>query len=133
MIISEGGRGRFGLRHCDTYCMMGDAMFFNHWGGEAIQRLAYTASADLERQIRSLGTPAVVAFNIPAFGCCTRSDYRLAPTMLGLMFERAGLIERNYEAWDVLLKRPIPPECIESVLPNDDPTLADFPRGTIAQ
>jgi hypothetical protein len=98
-------------------------VFFKHWGGEAIQRLAHTASADLEAKIRSLGAPAVVTFNIPAFGCCARSDYRLAPTMLGLMLERASLIERNYEIWDVLLKRPIPTEWIESVLPNDDPSL----------
>jgi hypothetical protein len=102
-------------------------VFFKHWGGEALQRLAHTVSADLEAKIRSLGTPAVVTFNIPAFGCCTRSDYRLAPTMLGLMLERAGLIERNYEAWDVLLKRPIPTEWIESVQPNDDPALAELP------
>ncbi|MES2390910.1 MAG: hypothetical protein V4555_04670 [Acidobacteriota bacterium] len=102
----------------------GCAVFFDHWGGEAIQRLAHMASDELEAAIQALGTPAVVTFTISAFGCCTFSDWRLPPTMIGLMLESAGFIERNTEAWDVLVKRAIPSEWIESVLPRDDPSLS---------
>jgi hypothetical protein len=98
-------------------------VFFDHWGGEAIQRLATMASRQLEIGIRSLGTPAVVTASIPAFGCCTFSQWRLAPTMVGLMLERAGIKEKSWEAWDVLVKQVIPAEWIESVLPKDDVTL----------
>lgn len=94
-------------------------VFFNHWGGEAIQRLAHMASGNLEMAIRALGMPAVVTFAMPASGCCAFSDLRLGPTMVGLMLERAGLIERNLECWDVLVRRSIPPEWIRSVLPHD--------------
>jgi hypothetical protein len=100
-------------------------VFFKHWGGEAIQRLAQMASRELVLGIQSLGTPAVVTFGIPAFGYCSFSDWRLPPTMVGLMLESAGLIERNLEAWDVLVKQAIPAEWIENVLPKDDPTLAE--------
>lgn len=99
-------------------------VFFNHWGGEAIQRLAHMASAKLETAIRRLGTPAVVTFAMPAFGCCTFGDLRLPTTMVGLLLERAGLIERNLECWDVLLKRSVPPDWIQSVLPNNHTSLA---------
>jgi hypothetical protein len=40
------------------------------------------------------------------------------------MLERAGLAEKSWEAWDVLVKQAIPAEWIESVLPKDDVTLA---------
>jgi len=99
-------------------------VFFKHWGGEAIQRLAAMASPELVAAIQSLGTPAVVTVSIPAFGCCSFSDGRLAPTMVRLMLERAGLAEKSWEAWDVLVKQAIPAEWIESVLPKDDVTLA---------
>jgi hypothetical protein len=99
-------------------------VFLKHWGGEAIQRLATMASSKLEAGIQSLGAPAVVTASIPASGCCSFSDWKLAPTMVGLMLERAGQIERSREAWDVLVKQTIPAEWIESVLSKDDVTLA---------
>lgn len=51
----------------------GCEVFFKHWGGEAMQRLAEMASPDLVKGIQSLGTAAVVTFDIPAFGCCVNS------------------------------------------------------------
>ncbi len=99
-------------------------VFFKHWGGEAIQRLAAMASREFEARIQSLGAPAVVTVSIPAFGCCRNSDSRLAPTMVGLMLERAGLAEKEWGAWDVLVKQAIPAEWIESVLSKDDETMA---------
>lgn len=46
--------------------------------------------------------------------------------MLHLMLERAGLIERTYQAWDVLVKQPIPAAWVESVRPKDDPAMGRF-------
>jgi hypothetical protein len=100
-------------------------VFFKHWGGEAIQRLAAMVSPELEVGIQSLGAPAVVTASIPAFGCCNFGEWRLAPTMVALMLERARQIESSREAWDVLVKQAIPAEWIESVLPKDDVTLAE--------
>lgn len=99
-------------------------VFFDHWGGEAIQRLAAMASRQLVTGIQSLGAPAVVTASIPAFGCCAFSEWKLAPTMVRLMLERAGMTQKCWEAWDVLLKQAIPAEWIESVLPKDHPSLA---------
>ena len=39
--------------------------------------------------------------------------------MVGLVLERAGMTERSWGAWDVLVKQAIPAEWIESVLPKD--------------
>ena len=64
-------------------------IFFEHWGGEAIQRLTQS-KVQLTNAIRALGDPAVVVGNIPAFGACESSTARLAPTMLSLMLEREG-------------------------------------------
>jgi hypothetical protein len=99
-------------------------VFFEHWGGEAIQRLAAMASPRLEAGIQSLGAPAVVTASIPAFGYCCFTEWRLAPTMVDLMLERANHIEGPPGAWDVLVKQAIPAGWIESVLPKDDATLA---------
>jgi hypothetical protein len=98
-------------------------VFFDHWGGEAIQRLAAMASPRLEVGIQLLGAPAVVTASIPAFGCCSFAEWRLAPTMVELMLERASQIKGSPGAWDVLVKQAIPAEWIESVLPKDDVTL----------
>jgi hypothetical protein len=45
-------------------------VFFEHWGGEAVQRLAQMASPELEAAIRQIGDPAVVIAKIPAIGVC---------------------------------------------------------------
>lgn len=97
-------------------------IFFEHWGGEAIQRLTQS-QAQLTSAIRSLGNPTVVVGNIPAFGACVFSGLRLAPAMLSLMLEHAGH-EFFVESWDVLLKRDVPPAWIEAVLPHNDTCLA---------
>ena len=97
-------------------------IFFEHWGGEAIQRLTHS-KVQLTNAICTLGDPAVVVGNIPAFGACEFSAARLAPTMLSLMLEREGC-EFSVESWDVLLMRDVPPELIEAVLPRNDPSLA---------
>jgi hypothetical protein len=94
----------------------GCEIFFAHYGGEAIQRLANEASPSLTAAIQAIGTPAIVTFNIPAFGHCTFGDLRLAPTMLDLALRHAGLIDEDHRVgWDVLVKGAIPPAWIEDV------------------
>jgi hypothetical protein len=97
-------------------------IFFEHWGGEAIQRLTQS-KATLTKTIRTLGSPAVIVGNIPAFGACERSALRLAPAMLSLLLEHAGH-EFSIESWDVMLKRNVPADWIEAVLPHTHPSLA---------
>lgn len=97
-------------------------IFFEHWGGEAVQRLTQS-KAQLTSAIQNLGSPAVVVGNIPAFGACVRSALQLAPAMLSLLLEDAGY-EFCVESWDVMLKQAVPAEWIEAVLSPDDPFLA---------
>ncbi len=104
-------------------------VFFDHWGGEAVQRLAHMASPALEAAIQGIGNPAVVVAKIPALGFCKRSNWRLAPTMLELALEASGRVEVSVGAWDVCAELPIPPEWIEGVVPPDDATVSD-PRRT---
>jgi hypothetical protein len=99
-------------------------VFFEHWGGEAIQRFAAMGSPKLEAAIRSIGTAAVAVAHIPAYGWCRFSPTRLAPTMLDLMLERVAPDEVHTPGWDVLVKQTVPPCCIERVLPPTDPYVA---------
>ncbi len=100
----------------------GCQVFFEHFGGEAIQRLSQSRAA-LTRAIRTLGDPSVVIGKIPAFGACAFGDCRLAPAMLSLMLEGAGY-DFSIQSWDVLLKRDVPAEWIESVLSPSHPDVA---------
>jgi hypothetical protein len=93
-------------------------VFFDHWGGEAIQRFAAMGSPKLEAAIRSIGNPAVVVAHIPAYGSCKLGATRLAPTMLELALETV------VPGWDVLVKEAVPPSWIEQVLPPTDPYVA---------
>lgn len=102
----------------------GCEVFFTSWGGEAVERIATTASPALARGVLSIGTPGVVVFRIPALGFCEFSDGRLAPTMMDLVLEREATITFCLGGWDVCCKSAIPPEWIEAVLPPTDPSLA---------
>lgn len=97
-------------------------IFFEHWGGEAVQRLTQS-KAQLTSAIQNLGSPAVVVGNIPAFGACVRSALHLAPAMLSLLLEDAGY-DFCVESWDVMLKQAVPADWIEAVLSPDDQFLA---------
>lgn len=98
-------------------------VFFDHWGGEAIQRITQYDER-LKSAICSLGNPSVVVANIPAFGACLFSGRRLPLTMLSLMLETAGLRDSGIEGWDVLLKQAVPPDWIEAVVLRTDPSIA---------
>jgi hypothetical protein len=95
-------------------------VFFNHFGGEAIQRIAKMATPAMMLAIRKLGVPAVVVARIPAFGCCTFGDLQLAPAMLARIQEERNNCPEIGLGWDVLVKHAVPKEWIEVVLPRGD-------------
>lgn len=99
-------------------------MFFEHWGGEAVQRLAQMASPELEAAIRQIGVPAVVIARIPAIGVCEGATSRLPPTIVELALEASNRIEVPVGAWDVRTKQPLPPEWIEDIVPPSHPKVA---------
>lgn len=94
-------------------------VFLEHWGGEAIQRIASRISRPVEAMLRSHGTPAVVVASIPALGWCRRSVDRLPLAMITLYLAAQGH-DAAVEAWDVVLQRPVPPERIECVVAPGD-------------
>jgi hypothetical protein len=98
-------------------------VFFEHWGGEAVQRLARMASPELEAAIKQIGAPAVVIANIPAIGVCEGSTSRMPPTMVELALQASGRINVSIGAWDVRTKQPFPPEWIENIVPPDHPSV----------
>lgn len=100
-------------------------VFFEHWGGEAVQRLAAMACPELETAIQNIGKAAVVVVNIPALGCCKAADWRLPPTMLELALEASGQIDVAIGAWDVRTAQAIPADWIEDIVPPSDAKLAD--------
>ena len=102
----------------------GCKVFFESWGGEAVERIATKASPALVRGIRSIGTPGVVVFRMPALGFCEFGDLQLAPTMIELALERDPTIDVIVGGWDVCCSSVIPAEWIEGVLPPNDPSLA---------
>lgn len=104
-------------------------VFFENWGGEAVQRIAELASPELAAAIRTVGTPAVVVVCMPAFGFCKMADLRLAPTMIDLALERDGSIEVAVGSWDVRAEANVPPEWIEDVLPHDHASLLRVESG----
>lgn len=101
----------------------GCEVFFNNYGGEAIQRIANMATATMVSAIRKLGMPFVVVARIPAFGCCHFGDSRLAPTMLQRIKETRTGHNATSIGWDVLIRKTIPKEWIEDVLPREDHSL----------
>lgn len=101
-------------------------VFFDHWGGEFVERLLCYSDAGLCNTIQNIGTPSVVMARIPAFGCCQGSgDLRLIPTMLDLAIEAEGMARYPVSGWDVMLKQDVPPDWIVGVFDRDALGVAD--------
>lgn len=98
-------------------------VFYEQWGGEAVERIAASGSTELLNALKRVGEPAVVVFRIPAFGACIFSDGRLAETMIEVVtkFERKS--DDDVSAWDVVIKADVPPDWVEDVYPPTDPSL----------
>lgn len=101
-------------------------VFFDHWGGEFVERLLCHSDAGLRKAIQNIGTPLVVMASIPAFGCCQGcGDLQLIPTMVDLAIEAEGMARYAVSGWDVMLKQDVPPEWIVGVFDRDALEVAD--------
>ena len=71
-------------------------MFYESYGGEALERIAAYAGGKLEQRLKRLGTPAVVILRYPAYGWCKFSRGRLPQSMIELHLQHKG----DWEAMD---------------------------------
>jgi hypothetical protein len=97
-------------------------VFFEHWGGEFVQRLV-ESSPTLLGGIRRLGSPFVVVIKAPILSWCGAARGRLAPTMIDLALRASGH-DASVGAWDVQGNSAVPPEWIEAVEPPGAPLVA---------
>lgn len=98
-------------------------IFFEHFGGEAVQRLA-GEEGELVEALQALGKPQVVVARIPATGWCRFADGRLPQSMIELFLERQGDWDPMDYGWDVMLERDIPADRIEAIVDPRDPAVA---------
>ncbi|MBU8541986.1 hypothetical protein, partial [Falsiroseomonas tokyonensis] len=99
-------------------------VFFENFGGEAIERICLQGSATLREALSHFGDPSVVVFRIPSFRTCKRSESALPNCMLDLMLQRQGLLDHRPGYWDVVIEHDVPPDWIEAVVPQHDPSVA---------
>ena len=95
-------------------------VFFEHYGGEAIQRIAESASNSALKAVQALGAPAVVVTTIPASGWCLFADGRLAQTLIELFLQAEGGREASDYGWDVMVERDVPADRIEAIVAPTD-------------
>lgn len=100
-------------------------VFFESYGGEAIERIAGYAAGKLGDRLKKMGTPAVVVSRFPAFGWCSRTESRHPQGMIELYLEAEGNWDAMDYGWDVMIERHVPPENIVAVVSYDDPSVAD--------
>jgi len=101
-------------------------VFYESYGGEAIERIAGYARGKLAKSLTLLGTPAVVVLRYPAYGdyWCKFTTGRLPQTMIELYLKAEGDWEAMDYGWDVMIERDVPPDHIIAVVPLKDPSLA---------
>lgn len=101
-------------------------VFYETYGGEAIERIAAYAGGKLLGRLQQMGTPAVVLFRYPAYGegWCLFTAGRLPQTMIELSLQSQGNWEAMDYGWDVMIERDVPPANIVAVVNLDDPDVA---------
>lgn len=101
-------------------------VFYETYGGEAIERITAHASDKLVGRLRQMGTPAVVIFRYPAYGegWCASTAHRLPQTMIELFLQSEGNWEACDYGWDVMIKRDLPAANIVAVVKLDNPEVA---------
>lgn len=105
----------------------GCEVFFEGYGGEAIERIAGLASLSggtLMARLQTMGMPAVVIARLPVFGWCNRTRTRVAQSMIELFLEREGAWEAMDHHWDIMVERDVPADRIVAVVSNADPRVA---------
>lgn len=101
-------------------------VFYESYGGEAMERIAGYAKGKLEGRLKTLGTPAVVVFRYPAYreGWCRFTAGRLSQSLIELFLQNEGDWEAMDYGWDIMIKRSVPADRILSVLPRDHADVA---------
>lgn len=106
----------------------GCEVFFEGYGGEAIERIAGLAGMSggtLMARLQTMGTPAVVVARIPVFGWCRRTEYRIAQSMIELYLEQEGDWEAMDHGWDIMIEQDVPADHIIAVVSHDDPSVSE--------
>ncbi|RWD28661.1 hypothetical protein [Mesorhizobium sp.] len=98
-------------------------VFYESYGGEAIERIAGYARGKLEQRLKQLGTPAVVIIRYSAYGWCKFTHGRLPQSMIELHLQHEGDWEAMDYGWDIMINRDVPAENIVAVVPLDDPAV----------
>lgn len=100
-------------------------VFYESYGGEAIERIAGYARGKLESKLKTMGTPAVVTIRYPGYGpgWCKRTAGRLPQSMIELFLEAEGDWEAMDHGWDIMIERDVPPRHIVSVVGYRDPSV----------
>ncbi len=96
-------------------------VFYESYGGEALQRIADLADGELKRALKRLGMPAVVIIRYPAHGWCARTQDRLPQSMMELYLQHEGNWQAMDCGWDSKITVDVPPENIVAVVHPDDP------------
>lgn len=99
-------------------------VFFESYGGEAIERMAGYAGGKLELRLKKIGEPAVVMIRYPAYGWCQFTQGRLPQSMIELHLQHEGGWEAMDYGWDIMIKRDIPAQNVIAIVPPDDPAVA---------
>ncbi|MDX8437779.1 hypothetical protein RFN25_30720 [Mesorhizobium abyssinicae] len=103
----------------------GCEVFFESFGGKAVERIADYAGGKLGATLKQVGHPAVVVARFPAYGWCRFTEHRLPQSMIELYLEDQGDWEPMDYSWDIMIQRDIPREAIEAVVRSDDPMVSD--------
>lgn len=99
-------------------------VFYESYGGEALERIARYAGGKLEQRLKQLGTPAVAIIRYPTYGWCKFTRGRLPQSMIELHLQHEGDWEAMDYGWDIMINRHVPAENIVAVVLLDDPAVA---------
>ena len=99
-------------------------VFYDHYGGEAIERMAGYAKGKLEHRLKQIGEPAVVIIRYPAYGWCRFTHSRLPQSMIELHLQYEGRWEAMDHDWNIMIKRDVPAQHVIAVVPPGDLAVA---------
>ena len=99
-------------------------VFFETYGGEALNHIASCACGKLKNRLKRIGEPAVVIFRYPAYSWCKFTHVRLPQSMIELHLQNQKYCEAIDFGWDITISQDVPAQNIIAVVPLDDPEIA---------